>query len=94
MCTQCFSNNLEWITVEGIGKLLSYTIIHVAPEQFQSMVPYVVGIVELESGLRLPGIIRDVNTEDLKIGMSLKVDFDSAPSDQWPEWTRYFFKPI
>ena len=94
MCTQCFSTKLEWNELEGSGKLLSYTVIHVAPEQFQSMVPYIVGIIEFDDGLRLPGIIRDVSSETIKIGMVLKIDFDLSLSSQWPEWGRYFFRPI
>ncbi|MGD2066039.1 MAG: Zn-ribbon domain-containing OB-fold protein, partial [Candidatus Bathyarchaeota archaeon] len=60
MCTKCLSTSLKWIEADGNGKLLSYTIIYVAPEQFQDMVPYIVGIVDLGNGLRLPGMIRDV----------------------------------
>ena len=94
MCTNCFSDNLEWIRIEGTGKLRSYTIIHVAPEQFQSMVPYIVGIIEFDEGVRLPGIIRDVPAEQIKIGMNLKIDYDVSQSANWPEWSRYFFRPI
>ena len=54
MCTKCLSINLKWIQMDDTGKLISYTIIHVAPEQFQSIAPYTVGIVEFNNGLRLP----------------------------------------
>jgi uncharacterized protein len=94
MCTSCLSINLRWIELDGTGKLLSYTIIYVAPEQFQAIAPYAVGIVELQKGLRLPGMIRDVKPEDIKIGMSLKIDFETSTSSQWPAWSRYFFKPL
>jgi uncharacterized OB-fold protein len=93
MCTHCFSTNLKWIELEGSGKLVSYTIIHVAPEQFQSMAPYAVGIVELRNGLRLPGMICGVEPEKISVGMSLKIDFEHSVSSQWPAWSRYFFKP-
>lgn len=94
MCTNCFSDNLQWVRIDGPGKLLSYTVIHVAPEQFQSMVPYIVGIIEFDGGNRLPGIIRDIAAEEIKIGMKLKVDFESSQSTQWPDWRRYFFRPV
>ena len=94
MCPKCLSTNLRWIKLDGTGKLLSYTIIHVAPEQFQAIAPYTVGIVELQKGLRLPGMIRDVKHEDIKIGMILKIDFETSTSSQWPVWSRYFFKPV
>ncbi|MCW4033798.1 MAG: Zn-ribbon domain-containing OB-fold protein [Candidatus Bathyarchaeota archaeon] len=94
MCTKCFCTDIEWIELNGTGKLLSYTVIHVAPEQFQSMVPYCVGIVEFNDGLRLPGIIKDIQPEQLKVGMELKTDFECEPSSTWPCWTRYYFKPV
>ena len=94
MCTQCLSINLKWIQMDDTGKLISYTIIHVAPEQFQSIAPYTVGIVEFNNGLRLPGIIRNVNPEEIKVGLDLIIDFDSQTSSEWPTWTRYFFKPL
>lgn len=94
MCTKCLSNHLQWIELEGAGKLLSYTVIYIAPEQFQSITPYTVGIVELQNGLRLPGMIRDVNAEEIRVGMNLKIDFDTSASTQWPAWPRYFFRPL
>jgi uncharacterized OB-fold protein len=93
MCTSCLSTNLKWIELEGAGKLLSYTVIHVAPEQFQSLAPYAVGIVELESGLRLPGMICGVEPEKVRVGMNLKIAFEPSTCTQWPAWPRYFFKP-
>ena len=94
MCTKCLSANLKWIELEGTGKLLSYTVIHIAPEQFQSITPYSVGIVELQNGLRLPGMIRDVDPKEIRVGMDLKIDFDTSASSQWPAWPRYFFRPL
>ena len=94
MCTKCLSTHLKWIELEGAGKLLSYTVIHIAPEQFQSITPYSVGIVELQNGLRLPGMIRDVDPKEIRVGMDLKIDFDTSASSQWPAWPRYFFRPL
>ena len=94
MCTKCLSTHLKWIELEGAGKLLSYTVIYIAPEQFQSITPYSVGIVELQNGLRLPGMIRDVDPKEIRVGMDLKIDFDTSASSQWPAWPRYFFRPL
>jgi len=94
MCTKCLSTNLQWIELEGAGKLLSYTVIYIAPEQFQSITPYTVGIVELQNGLRLPGMIRGVDPKEIRVGMDLKIDFDTSVSSQWPAWPRYFFRPL
>ena len=93
MCTHCMSTNLKWRELEGSGNLLSYTVIHVAPEQFQSLAPYIVGIVEFEAGLRLPGMICEVDPKDVRVGMNLKIGFDLSTSFKWPAWSRYFFRP-
>ena len=94
MCTKCLSANLKWVELKGTGKLLSYTVIHVAPEQFQSMAPYTVGIVDLDEGVRLPGMIFGTSPDKLKVGMRLKVDFNSSETEQWPAWGRYYFRPV
>jgi uncharacterized OB-fold protein len=94
VCSKCFSKEFEWVEIPPKGKLMTYTIIHVAPTRFQSMVPYAVGIIQLDNGLKIPGIIRDAAAEEIKIGMNLKVIFDSSvETSQWPRWPRYHFKP-
>jgi uncharacterized OB-fold protein len=81
--------------VSGRGKLLTYTIIHVAPPQFQTLAPYTVGIVELENGLKLPGMISGVAENALKVGLELTLDFKACSTGQvWPLWQRYCFRPV
>ena len=93
VCAKCLSTDLRWVELKGRGKLLSYTVIHVSSIQFESMAPYTVGIVELEDGPHLPGMIRHVEPEKIKVGMDLTVGFDTSVSTQWPLWPRYFFRP-
>ena len=94
LCDNCFSQEFTWTQVSGKGKLLTYTIIHVAPPQFQALAPYTVGIVQLENGLKLPGMISSVEENNLKIGMDLAIDFKACNTGQaWPQWQRYCFKP-
>ena len=93
LCTKCFSTDFEWVKLSGRGQLLSYTVIHISPPQFESIVPYIVGIVKLGEGLRLPGMIRGVEPEKIRVGIALTVDFETAMPSQWPLWPRYFFRP-
>jgi uncharacterized protein len=93
LCDNCFSQEFTWKEVSGKGKLLTYSVIHIAPPQFQTMAPYAVGIVELENGAKLPGIISDKS--QLRIGMDLTIDFQKCNTvKQWPQWPRYCFKPL
>jgi len=95
LCDQCFSNDFEWKEISKKGRLLTYTVIHVAPAQFQSMAPYAVGIVQLEDRVKIPGMIKGVPLEKIKIGMELAFDFGTCTAtQQWPQWPRYYFTPV
>ena len=97
ICMQCYSENLEWIEIGKRGRLLTYTIIHVAPPQFQHLTPYAVGIVELENGLKLPGMIKNVDFDKIKIGMELEIEVEPVRKEEeqqkWPAWPKYYYKP-
>ena len=94
LCDNCYSQDFQWVNISGKRKLVTYTIIHVAPLQFQNLSPYAVGIVEFENGLKFPGMIQGATREQLKIGMELTLDFGTCSStQQWPQWQRYCFKP-
>jgi uncharacterized OB-fold protein len=41
------------VQLSGRGKLYSQTVVHAAPAVFQDEVPYRVGIVDLDEGLRI-----------------------------------------
>jgi uncharacterized OB-fold protein len=95
LCDNCFSKEFEWVEIPKQGKLLTYTIIHVAPMQFQEMTPYAVGIVQFEKGVRIPGMIRGIPLEMIRIGMQLTVEFEECkPAQMWPQWSRYYFKSV
>ncbi len=95
LCDNCYSQTFTWTQMPNKGKLLTYTVIHVAPEQFQDDAPYAVGIIQLENGSKLPGRITDLPDDQLKIGMNLTVDFKECSNTQpWPQWPRYCFKPL
>jgi len=92
VCTKCYGKELEWVELGNRGKLLTYTVIYVSPKQFETLTPYAVGIVKLEEGPQLPGMIRGVDLDKIRVGMDLTVDFDTTLPPQWPTWPRYYFK--
>jgi len=68
VCPECGSQSLEKISLSGKGKIATFTITHVAPEGFGDQVPYAVGIVELDEGIRVMAQITDCELHELKIG--------------------------
>lgn len=93
VCTRCLSKKFRWVELQKKGKLLTYTVIHISPSQFQSITPYAIGIVKLEDDLNLPGMIRGIKPGEIKIGMSLELNIEITSPSKWPFWPRYFFSP-
>lgn len=75
VCQGCGSREFETVTLSGKGKLLTHTIIRIGPSEFSNQTPYAMGIAELEGGVKLTGQIADVDFDDLKVGMPVKVEF-------------------
>ena len=95
LCDSCLSKEFDWTVIPKEGRLLTYTVIHIAPAQFQEMAPYAMGIVELGKDLRLPGIIHGAPLDQIKVGMELAIEFGTSAAVQpWPQWPRYYFKPL
>lgn len=55
--------------------MITYTIVRSPPKGYEKDAPYIVGIVELEPGLRVISQIVDCPFEEAKIGMSLQMAF-------------------
>ena len=92
VCPHCGNTDQIWTELPNRGRLVTYTVIHVPPPQFEALAPYAIGIVELAEGVRLPGMVKNVKLENLKIGMELKTEFETSTSNEWPQWPRYFFR--
>lgn len=83
ICISCFAREMEWVQLKGIGMLAAFTSIVVAPpymvkEGFDRNNPYVVGIVELEEGVKTVARIVGVDAkkpDQIKVGTPLKVEF-------------------
>ena len=53
ICPHCWSTRLTWTPLSGLGRLYSQTVVHAGPTVFASEIPYRVGIVDLDEGVRL-----------------------------------------
>ena len=76
LCPDCLSDAVEWVRASGRGTLHTYTITHQnhAPG-FREALPYVLGYVDLEEGVRLLTNVVECPPEKIRIGMPLVVDF-------------------
>ena len=69
------------VKLSGIGKVVTYTIIHVAPENFEGQAPYPIAIIQLDEGPRITGQIVDCDINDIKIGMKVESTFRKIRQD-------------
>lgn len=88
VCSKCLSTNLEWVKLSQRGKIISFSEIFVSNKKFQNRTPYVVSIIETEDGVRLPGIIKNTTSAQLKIGDLVSITVDPKDSGEGPA---YFF---
>jgi len=78
VCPQCGRRSvgrMERVKLKGKGTVVSYTVIHEAPAQYEMMKPYVLAIIQLEEGCRLTSQIIDVDPAQVKIGMPVEAAF-------------------
>jgi uncharacterized OB-fold protein len=81
VCYACGSTNMEWTKVSGKGQLVSFTVIHIAPEEFQSEAPYYVGIIALEEGTQVTARLKGFNPakpEEVKLGCQVVLDYEKG----------------
>jgi uncharacterized OB-fold protein len=71
----CGGREFETVTLPDAGKVVTYTIIRVGPSDFTDEVPYALGIVEVDGGVRLMAQIVDVPLENIETGMPVRLEF-------------------
>jgi uncharacterized OB-fold protein len=75
-CPHCLSPELIWKEVAGAGTLYSFTVARQATApQFAAETPQLIGVVELDEGVRLNTVMINVDPEDLKVGMKVRPVF-------------------
>lgn len=72
-CPVCHKSTLEKVEFAKEGKVLTYTIQLVAPEQFMNEVPYAWAIIELDDGPKITGWIPFISkASDLPVGQRVR----------------------
>lgn len=80
MCSCCRSRKAEWKRASGTGKVYSWNVVvHPIPEDlYAADVPYVVALVELDEGVRMPTNIVDCDPKRIEADMPVEVVFDDV----------------
>lgn len=81
----------DWIVASGQATLYSYTVVH-HPKAPAFDYPHIVGLVELEEGVRMITNIVGVTTDQLEIGMELELCFAQVDDPDEP-FSLHQFRP-
>ncbi len=72
---------MKELKLSGKGEVVTYTIIHVASEDFEEQTPYPIAIIKLQEGPQVTAQIVDCPLDDVKIGMKVESTFRKIQQD-------------
>ena len=67
--------DFEIVRLPDTGKIVTYTVIRVAPSQWGDESPYALAIIDLTDGTRIMAQMTDCDVEEVKIGMEVRMEF-------------------
>jgi uncharacterized OB-fold protein len=94
ICPECGNRTFEDHKLNDTGKIVSFTTIEVGPTEFSDQVPYHVGIIELDDGVRITAQIADAETASIKSGAKVKLEFRKIQEDGKAGVIKYGYKAV
>lgn len=73
--------NLQWKPTSGKGALYSFTVTHVPTPGFEARAPYVIGMIQLDEGVRIIANLINIEIDEVEIGMRMKVAWEKLSDD-------------
>ena len=94
-CPNCYKTDMEELLLGRNGTVLSYTIVHMPPREWQGPVPYAVALIESSEGATFYSALTDCKPEDVKIGMEVELEIEKVRTDgDGNDVVGYKFSPI
>ncbi len=75
ICDRCGKREMDSGRMAESGKVLTWSVIRVAPPAFAQEVPYAVAVVEMDDGTRLTCQLADVDLDRIAAGMRIRLEF-------------------
>jgi uncharacterized OB-fold protein len=89
MCPECQSLETQWLEASGRGSVYSWVVVtHPVAAELVDQVPYVVGLIELEEGVRVVGNVLGCSPEDVEAGMPVELFFEQIEDVHLPNFRR------
>ncbi|MBI3082218.1 MAG: Zn-ribbon domain-containing OB-fold protein, partial [Gemmatimonadetes bacterium] len=75
ICPACRGQQFERLALSRRGTVVTSTVIHVAPTEFQMEAPYAMAVVETPEGARLMVQVADCEPNEVGPGMEVALEF-------------------
>jgi uncharacterized protein len=79
ICPHCWTDGIDWEAIPPSGVLYSWTRIHAGPAVFAAQLPYAVGVVDLDVGLRIACRLWDSGASEWACGVPVQMVTLMAP---------------
>jgi uncharacterized protein len=94
VCDGCKSRDFETIQLSSNGRVVTFSEVHVGPDQFQDDIPYVVAVVELDEGVRLTCQVVDCSPDEVQIGTRVQLVFRKIQAEGANGVISYGYKAV
>jgi uncharacterized OB-fold protein len=93
ICPECRrKGKLETINFKGTGKIHTFSIVRTPIDDFKTISPYAIAIIELDEGAKVTSQIVDVDIDSIEIGQPVEMVFRKIREDGEDGVISYGFK--
>ncbi|MBS1877947.1 MAG: Zn-ribbon domain-containing OB-fold protein [Actinobacteria bacterium] len=83
VCASCGGDRLTWVESQGRGTVYSWVVVAVAfTPELADQLPYAVGLVDLEDGVRMVTTFEGCEPNEIEAGMEVEMRFDESREGQ------------
>jgi uncharacterized protein len=87
MCPNCQATDTDWVESSGRGNVYSWVVVvHPVHESLIDQVPYVVGLIELEEGVRVVGNVLGCAPEEVRADHPVELIFEDVEDFRLPNF--------
>jgi uncharacterized OB-fold protein len=94
VCPSCRQGDLETVRLSWRGKVVTSTVVQVAPGELQMEAPYAVAVVETPEGARLMTQVVDCEPAEVRPGLDVALSFRRVRKEERGGILCYGFKGV
>jgi len=91
-CPHCSSENIAELKLAQTGKILHFTRVSQTAEELMFCAPYIIGLIELDDGIKVTGQITDIKFVELSEGTKVRMVFRALSKNGEEGLIGYGFK--